>query len=158
MELRLQRFSQTDRDTLGLLSIDGAFACFTLEDEHRSEKVLGETRIPAGTYSLDLRQAGSLNQRYLARFGPEHQGMIWLRHVPGFRFIYIHTGNRDAHTDGCILVGDQAVNNILEPGSNNLLQSRPAYQRVYPVIAGAIRDGELCTIKIENEDGGVADV
>ncbi len=152
MRLEVHRFSKTSRDTLGLLFFDGEFKCFTLEDEQRDEKVHGETRIPADTYRITLRKAGGLNRRYQVRFGQMHHGMLHLRNVPGFKWIYIHTGNRDAHTDGCLLVGDQLINNRLNPGGNNLLQSRSAYTRLYPRIAAAILRGEDCTIEIEDED------
>ena len=52
MKLEVLRFSSQKRDTLGLLFdiTDGRrFLCFTLEDEDRDEKVMHETRIPAGT-------------------------------------------------------------------------------------------------------------
>ena len=138
MDLHLFRFSSTGEDTLGLLhyGID-AFACFTLEDEFRAVKRYGETRIPAGTFELRLRKAGGLHKKYADRYA-FHRGMLHFQNVPNFKWIYFHTGSNDKHTAGCILVGDQVVNNHLDPGANNLLQSRLAYSRIYPIIADAI--------------------
>lgn len=47
MNIALQRFASLPDSTLGALSIDGRFACFTLEDERRDIKVPGETRLTA---------------------------------------------------------------------------------------------------------------
>ena len=54
MTLKLLRFHHSPKDTLGLLFINEDFAAFTLEDEFRAEKVRGETRIPEGTYEIEL--------------------------------------------------------------------------------------------------------
>ncbi len=66
MELRVIRMYSQDDFTIGALyseSKEGReFLCFTLEDEHRDEKVMGETRIPAGTYRITLRTVGGFQQ------------------------------------------------------------------------------------------------
>jgi len=56
--LSLQRFHDSGQSTLGLLSVNDQFLCFTLEDEGREIKVKGETRIPAGRYQIKLRAEG----------------------------------------------------------------------------------------------------
>lgn len=134
---KLVRYSDTVEDTAGLLLRGTDFMCHTLEDESRVVKVSGETRIPAGTYRLDLREAGRLHKIYAEKYS-FHQGMIWLRAVPNFTFIYLHTGSNDSHTAGCILVGDQPRTNFLTPGDDNLFLSRQAYRRIYPQIVAEI--------------------
>ena len=148
MDLTLYRFSPQSDDTLGLLFIDDEFSCFTLEDEYRDVKVPGETRIPAGEYSILLRTEGGLQKKYRKRFARIHAGMLWLQDVPGFKWIYIHCGNRDEHTDGCILVGDSSQQNITEDGF--IGGSASAYRRIYPLIADAILSGETVTITIKD--------
>lgn len=132
-EYELLRFSSDTDSTLGALHkiVEGnpAFVCFTLEDEHRDVKVPGETRIPAGRYQIILReQGGSVNPKYAARFD-FHQGMLWLQDVPNFTWIYLHCGESDDHTDGCILTGDWARQNVTTAG--RLKNSAAAYQRLY---------------------------
>lgn len=140
--LTLIRFSESKEDTLGLLFWDGRFKCFTLEDEFRVVKVLGQTRIPEGEYRLELRKAGRLHKIFSDRWKWHDKGMIWLRPVPNFKWIYLHPGSNSGHTEGCILVGDQPVTNTLNPGGDNLFQSRNAYARIYPPITEMILQDE----------------
>jgi len=132
------RFSESKEDTLGLLFWGGRFKCFTLEDEFRAVKVMGETRIPEGEYQLQLRKAGRLHKIFSDRWSWHDKGMIWLRRVPNFKWIYFHPGVNSGHTEGCILVGDQPVTNTINPGGDNLFQSRSAYARIYPAITEMI--------------------
>jgi len=142
------RISSGTESTTGALYINGVFTCFTLEDTKRRKKVHGETRIPDGLYTLALRNEGELTKKYAERYGDMHRGMIWLRDVPGFDWIYIHTGNKRGHTEGCILVGDTLINNQIGDGLTG--KSRAAYQRIYPEIARAIESGEEVTLRISN--------
>lgn len=123
--------------------MDGRFECFALEDERRDIKVAGETRIPPGLYQIKLRPAGGMHERYKARFD-DHHGMLWLQNVPGFEWVYIHIGNTDDETAGCILVGDQAFANLM------LGQSVAAYRRVYRRCSLALLAGENVEILIED--------
>ena len=55
MKLQVLRFSSESDSTSGLLFdiTNGIkFLCYTLEDEHREEKVMGETRIPGFEWIL----------------------------------------------------------------------------------------------------------
>jgi len=109
--------------------------CYTLEDESRIKKVAGETRIPANTYELKLRTEGPLNNRYRVRFNDIHEGMIWLQGVPNFKWIYLHCGNDDDDTDGCILVGSYLR-------LNKVLNSRSTYRAIYPEMVRNIKAGQ----------------
>ncbi|TRX70565.1 DUF5675 family protein [Carboxylicivirga sp. M1479] len=147
MFIYLQRFNESEHDTLGLLFIDDLFWAFTLEDENRIKKLSGETRIPEGTYQIKLRTEGRLHERYKKRFPKMHQGMLHLQDVPGFEWIYIHIGNDEDDTAGCILVGDVVSTNIEEPG--RLMKSSLAYQRIYSVITQAMERGEEVWIGVD---------
>ena len=149
MELEVLRFSSQKDSTNGLLfDITGGkrrFLCYTLEDEHRDVKVAGETRVPAGTYRVTLRTTGGFHGRYLKKYGEMHKGMLWVRDVPNFEYILIHTGNTDEHTAGCLLVGDSQQANFGD--SNGFVgSSTQAYKRIYPPIAAALEAGEEVTI------------
>ena len=117
MKLKVVRFSSQEDSTSGLLFLEKnaglEFLCYTLEDEHRNFKVSGETRVPAGTYKIELRTEGGFHKRYSRKYGRMHKGMLQITNVPGFEYILIHTGNTDEHTAGCLLVGDSQENNVI---------------------------------------------
>ena len=141
MEILVDRFVSDEDSTVSRISVDGRFVCFGLEDEYREVKVPKETRIPAGTYNITLRTEGGFHQRYLNRYGGDwHQGMLWVREVPNFEYILIHTGNTDDNTAGCLLVGEQA---ITTEGDMRVNMSRVAYQKLYPMVVDAARAGDL---------------
>ena len=146
MKLKVLRFSSQEDSTSGLLFLEHnnklEFLCYTLEDEYRSSKVRGETRVPAGVYKIQLRQEGGFHQRYTKKYGSMHKGMLHITDVPGFEYILIHTGNTDEHTAGCLLVGDSQENNaIIKDGF--IGKSNNAYKRIYPNIARAIQKEEV---------------
>ena len=156
MNLEVLRYSSQKDSTNGLLfevSNDKRdFLCYTLEDEERDVKIMGETRIPNGTYKLVLRKTGGYHQKYSKRFSDFHVGMLHVTNVPGFEWILIHTGNTDEHTAGCLLVGDSQENNIIIK-DGFVGKSTNAYKRIYPPIAKALEEGEEVTIQYIDLDG-----
>ena len=145
MKLEVLRFSSQKDSTNGVLfnvTEGREFLCYTLEDEYRNEKIKGETRIPAGTYKITLRTVGGFHGRYEKKYGEMHKGMLWVRDVPNFEYILIHTGNTDEHTAGCLLVGDTQNQNITKSKSGFIGSSVDAYKRIYPPIASALERGD----------------
>jgi len=156
MKLELYRFSSQNESTLGILYLvnDGTnqkdFLCFTLEDEKRSVKVYGETRIPKGTYQIEYRKEGGYHNKYTKRFPSIHRGMLEVRDVPNFTHILLHCGNTDNDTDGCLLVGNVISQNITKDGF--LGQSTDCYKRIYPILADILDTQKHLSIKIINFD------
>ena len=148
MDLLLERMTSDADATIGALYADGAFLCFTLEDEYRVEKLAKETRIPSGTYAIRLRAAGGMHPKYKQRYGDLHQGMLHLQDVPDFDWVYLHTGNTDDHTDGCILVGRGAQS---ADGNMSLQASRDAYMNLCRTVNAAAAAEDL-TITIVDRD------
>src|SRR5210317_2054091 len=153
MKLEVLRFNSSDDFTTGLLFdvTDNirSFLCYTLEDEARTVKEWGETRIPSGKYKLSLRSEGGFHTRYLAKFGAEfHKGMIYVNEVPNFEYILWHIGNDDDDTAGCLLVGKTSQDNFI--GSSTV-----AYKEIYPDIAGAIIRGDKVTATYIDYDGEI---
>ena len=143
MKLKVLRFSSQEDSTSGLLFLEEnsklKFLCYTLEDEKRSLKVRGETRVPAGVYQIKLRTEGGHHERYTKKYGSMLNGMLHIIDVPNFKWILIHTGNTDEHTAGCLLVGDTQQNNVLVK-DGFIGKSTNAYKRIYPDIARAVQE------------------
>ena len=100
MEIRLKRIADNGDASISLFYIDDVFQCFVIEDEHRTKKVYGETRIPNGIYEIGLRSEGGFHSRYSKKFS-DHKGMLCLYNKPNwilvnsgmsFQYILIHTG------------------------------------------------------------------
>lgn len=145
----LQRYSDSGESTLGLLLLDGVLQGYTLEDEARTIKVAGETRIPAGLYELKLRQELTpLTQKYRARF-PWFEWHVEITNVPGFTNVYVHVGNDDDDTDACVLLGDTANNNRVHTGF--IGESAPAYERWYKSKLAQLKAGGSHYIDVRDE-------
>ncbi len=154
MKLEILRVSSDVDSSSGLVFdiTDGRkFLCYSLEDEYRNDKVMHETRVPAGTYQIQLRKVGGFNARYAKKYGDFHKGMLHVQDVPGFEYILLHTGNTDEHTSGCLIVGDSQENNqLLKNGF--IGKSVQAYKRIYTPIATALENGEEVTITYVDYD------
>jgi len=137
MTILVLRYSGNSDSTLGIFLIDGKFYCHTLEDPVRDVKIAGITAMPGGDYGLGLRHS--------ARFDRE---MIYVRNVPGFTGILIHSGNTAKNTDGCLLVGITANNN--RKGKGRIFNSKIAYNEIFDIIAPVIRQGEEVRLVIGN--------
>lgn len=130
MELQVKRTDFSEESTIGELSVDGQFECYTLEDKVRPVKIAGSTAIPAGRYEVVI----SLSQRF-GRLLP------LLLNVPEFEGVRIHSGNTAANTEGCILVGKTKSENFVG-------QSREAFECLFDKLKAA-SETEKIFIEIE---------
>jgi len=151
MEIDIFRFSDDGDSTLGLMFIDGAFFCYTLEDEFRPVKLKHETRIPAGTYELGIMDVITpMTQKYRARHN-WFEFFTVLKDVPGFSHIYVHYGNTDEDTSGCILVGDaQKSNNSY--GTGFVENSRDTFRQWYKIVYPQLQLGRTVKINLIDMD------
>ena len=147
MNIIIERKASKNKTTLGSLYIDGVFECWTLEDELREIKgvpveqwkIKGETAIPEGAYSIVID--------YSNRFKCM---MPHILNVNGFEGIRIHSGNTNADTAGCVLVGRR-----IEPGTDLksvpiISESRLAFEGLFEKMQAAIGRGEDVLLRIEN--------
>lgn len=133
MELLVKRRPTKIDTTFGQLSVDGKDFCFTLEDVVREIhgqsvdkwKINSKTAIPEGRYRVTFEDS--------PKFGPD---TLTVNDVPGFVAIRIHSGNDDADTEGCLLVGESIAEDNVDGG--NILQSRAALARLKAVVMAAI--------------------
>ena len=97
MKFEVTRYEYYEDRTIGQLTIDDKFFCWTLEDKVRAPgvKVYGETAIPEGEYLVTIEAfRGDTNKMY-----------PYLHDVPMFTGVCMHGGNKPEDTLGCILVG-----------------------------------------------------
>lgn len=136
MKLRSTRKFFTNKSTVSELFVNDKFECFILEDVDRKletggRKIPGETCIPRGTYQIVVTHS--------ARFG---RLLPLLLNVPLFEGIRIHTGNKAANTEGCLL-----------PGTTHTLDwvgnSTEAWANLFDKILACHNRGEEMWITIE---------
>jgi len=125
MDLQLIRKQFTQRSTIGELSVDGQFECYTLEDMVRPVKIKGMTAIPAGSYEVVVT--------FSARF---QRLLPLLLNVPGYDGVRIHTGNTDQDTEGCILVGRGKKEDAI-------MSSKIAFDALFPKIQAAAQQEKI---------------
>ena len=86
--LTLVRYTRTDEAILGSLYLNGAFICYTLENEAKA--------IPCGMYTVQNSKSPKFNREL---------PLLYNAQVPASRGIRIHVGNTVASSSGCVLVG-----------------------------------------------------
>lgn len=152
LTLELHRFAFGETSTLGKLYVDGVpsrrFECFVLEDERRAVKVQHETCIPPGVYEIILREGSPAFGHYDQKF-ENHKGVPHLQGVPDFEWIYIHPGNREDQTSGCLLPGLHPV--VLPDGEFEVHKSTAAYLELYRKIKLALDAGDRVAIHITED-------
>jgi len=154
MNILVRRFSSGKESTIGCLYINGKPECFTLEDEYRVVKVAKETRVPSGKYQIKFRESVTpMTKKYRAQFPEMFEYHLEMQAVPNFEYCYIHKGNVDDHTAGCLLLGDSANLNAYKDGF--IGSSTNAFSRFYPKVRTALEAGEQVWITFEDTDGSV---
>lgn len=142
--------------TLSKFLINNIPFCYCIEDEIREIKIHGETAIPEGEYQLGTRYSpkfsksfyysSSLNKlidskeytKLSDKLDYKEHELIWIKEVPKFQYVLIHTGNTDDHTEGCLIVGGK-------PGyldnQRAVLGSKDCYKDIYPRLYPEIKKG-----------------
>ena len=113
MKIQIKRLHKTANSTIGEMTIDGKFECYTLEDIERDVKIKCETAIPKGTYKVIINQSNRFKKL-----------MPLVLNVPNFEGIRIHPGNSNHDTEGCILVGQSR-------SVDYITKSRKAYEILF---------------------------
>jgi Family of unknown function (DUF5675) len=153
MNFILQRLYHTKEIASGdytcgfLFNDDDSFRSFLLEDTHNENKIAGVTRIPAGIRELKLRKEDTpltIKHRstydtpwFEANPGWYH---IEVTGIPNYTGVYIHSGNDDSHTLGCLLPNfafDTTLND--KQGSKSLAAVDKFYSIVYPLLLAGKR-------------------
>ena len=140
MLILLKRIVFDPKFTIGFISINGRFECWTCEDAVREVegktveqwKIKGETAIPYGEYNVIVNMSNRFKRM-----------LPLLENVPGFEGIRIHPGNTAADTEGCILPGKNTL-------PNGVSESRKAFDPFYAQILNARHRSEKVSLRIVN--------
>jgi len=137
MRLKIERTWCSPNSTIGKLSVDGKFECYSLEDVVREDgrivqawKIPGCTAIPTGSYSVIVTPS----QRF-------KRDLPLLVDVPGFTGVRIHPGNGPKDTEGCILVGASKDTDFVG-------HSREAFEKLFTKIQESLGCGEKVTLEV----------
>lgn len=137
MELTVKRTIKTGKSTIGELSVNGNFFCYTLEDADRglkqtdtllsikARKLFGITAIPAGRYEVAITWS-----RRFKKYLPQ------LLNVPGYEGVRIHPGNTAEDTEGCLLVGTAKA-------TDTISNSRVAFEKLMALLEPASKSGKI---------------
>ena len=136
VKLRLERGPSAHGATIGELTVDGAFECYTCEDEDRKlednpdAKIKGKTAIPRGAYNVVVTES--------TRF---KRPLPLLENVMGFSGIRIHPGNSSEDTEGCLLPGRTRTDRTVG-------ESKVAFNQLFGKIKDALDSGDTVSIEI----------
>ena len=97
--IKFKRLHFKETYTIGKCTVDGEYISDSIEDTVRilnsiEDKVYGKTAIPVGTYNADIY--------FSKKFGYK---VIRLFDVPYFEGIYVHKGNTEKDSHGCLILG-----------------------------------------------------
>lgn len=149
INISLLRYSDDGQTTIGLLHINDKFYCYTLEDTFQEEKVAGQTRIPAGTYTIGFRKEETeLTETYRERYPEWFTNHLHIKEVPNFSAIYIHSGGDHTHTEGCVLVSDSLS---AKDKKTYLTNSRNTFKTLYKYLSDQLQSGKKIQIHVRDE-------
>lgn len=113
MIIAIKRLYKSKNSTIGEMTVDGKWECYTLEDVERDVKIKSETAIPKGTYKVIINKSNRFKKL-----------LPLVLNVPNFEGIRIHPGNTNHDTEGCILVGRTRSKDFIG-------QSRKAFESLF---------------------------
>lgn len=124
MKLLLPRQPSSNKATISQIFHNMTPLCYVLEDVIReipgepvgNWKIQGKSAIPAGTYKIEY----TFSERFQKK-------TLQLMNVVGFSGIRIHSGNTDADTEGCLLLGTEILNDDFITNSKLALTKFESY-------------------------------
>lgn len=146
MKILLKRIAKKPTYTIGKIYVDGQYICDCIEDKDRGLKqsmtleqinklkVFGQTAIPTGEYKVTLNV-----------ISPKYSKSTWYKqnangarvprilNVKGFDGVLIHTGNTEANSCGCVIVG---INDKVGMVS----KSKETFKRLYQILQSSKDD------------------
>ena len=131
MKITVTRQIFDDACTMGTMTVDGNFECYTLEPPNQPgiDPIALKGCIPLGVYPVTITFSGHFQR-----------DMPLVNDVPNFSEIRIHPGNVPSNTEGCCLVGEAQ-------GRDAILQSVSAFEPLFAKIKAALDSGDTVSIE-----------
>lgn len=151
MKLVLKRWEFTDKSTVGSLSIDGVFECFTIEDVVRATgiKVPGKTAIPYGVYQVEITDSPKFGREMPLIFNvlmPDGRKLVVSSDgLVRFEGVRAHWGNTADDSEGCVIVGRTYSAKF----PDFVGESRAAFAELFEKLKAARDRRERITLSIE---------
>lgn len=131
------------------------FNSFVLEDTYHEVKQAGTTRIPAGFYELKLHKEDTpLTIKHREAYktpwfkaNPEWYH-IEVTGIPNYSGVYIHSGNDDSHTLGCVL---PAFEFDMTKQDNQTSHSLDAVDKFYSIVYPILVAGNKVFLEVRDE-------
>tara|TARA_R100000541_G_C1897352_1_gene84117 strand:- start:110453 stop:110929 length:477 start_codon:yes stop_codon:yes gene_type:complete len=144
-----QRLAHGEDSSYGVLyDPEGVQQCFIVEDEPREVKVDGETRIHKGKYLLKQRKVLSgMTKRYREKYD-WFKWHLELQDVPDFEYVYLHIGNFERNSEGCLLCNYNIVTSGKEYYGGNSTQ---AFKDFYEKVNKLLEEGYEVYVDIRDE-------
>jgi hypothetical protein len=108
--------------------------------------------VDADNFILDTLSPLTLKHRIaynIPPFGNWFKHHIEITGLPRHKSVYIHAGNRETHTDACVLLGDIMHNHII--GADKMESSIAAVRRFYNVCYPHLLSGKRSYLEIRDE-------
>lgn len=155
MNFTLLRYSKANNSSQSLLFVrnsisDGQplFFSHVIEDDDTGAK--GDKRIPSGTYTLKIHASETPKTLIFRKAWPWFTFFIEVVGIPGFDLVFVHSGNDQKDTEGCLLLNDVMGNNSIQVEKEGSL-SNQACKRFYDLVYPMLEKGEKITITVKDE-------
>jgi hypothetical protein len=148
LELLQIRTWHTTETTISTLTLDNVPECYILEDMVRAAgvKVAGKTAIPPGRYEIVITPSPKFKRDLPRLFNvklPDGRLLVQSEDKSvTFEGVLIHPGNTAAHTEGCLLPGNQL-------GVNRVNDSTTAFNNLFAKLVAAKAAGKRMFITIK---------
>lgn len=116
--LLLLRDTFTLKSSTGKIFLNGEFFAHSLEDVSRGEhvKIQSKTCIPEGTYLVNVTESHRFQREMPMIYNHQNGYQLDARGI-SFKGIRIHGGNKEEHSEGCVLIAKNRLNDDLIQGS-----------------------------------------
>jgi hypothetical protein len=143
--LYLNRFHANENVTIGILEMDNnKNSYFTLEPSLFDKPNQKSKLIPENIYTIDFKkELTPLTVKYRKKYD-FFKWHLQILNIPNRDNIYLHIGNFEKDTDGCILL-NKTLNSF---SLNRAFDSLEAYKDFYLKCKNILESGKLLAIEI----------